>query len=100
MVVILLIGVAIGTVAAVLFRFLYYVVFLSRDVMRRGIGKFVMRMAGNALSFVVAVISGNVVTGLFDATGYITWGLAAVCVTAVSCAVWCGTEWVIRHCNK
>ena len=95
-----LIGVAIGTVAAVLFRFLYYVVFLSRDVMRREIGKFVMRMAGNALSFVVAVISGNVVTGLFAVTGYITWGLAAACVTAVSCAVWCGTEWVIRHCNK
>ena len=91
-----LIGVAIGTIAAVLFRFLYYVIFLSRNVMRRGVNKFLLRMTENVISIAAVIFIGNIIVRMVNMTGFIKWGLAAVMVTAVSCII-CGVvEWVGR----
>ena len=91
-----LIGVVIGTVAAVLFRFPYYVFFLSRHVMRRGAKKFVLRSVGNVVSFVTVAITGSMIISIINITGFMKWGLASVVVTAVSCAVWISVDWVVR----
>lgn len=95
-----LIGVAIGTVAAVLFRFLYYVLFLSRHVMRREVKMFFIRIIGNIVSFTTSAITGNMIVNMIKMTGLIKWGLFAVVVTVISCTIWIGIEWVISKFKK
>ena len=83
-----LIGVAIGTVAAVCFRFLYYVIFLSREVAPRKVSLFIIRMACNALSAIIVLAAGNLILSVFTVTGYITWGVCAGAVTLTAVVVW------------
>ena len=92
-----IVGVAIGTVAAVSFRFIYYVVFLSREVAQRKVGLFIVRMAGNILPFGIVLLLGYNVISRFDLTGYIGWGLAAITVTAMSVVIWFAVEYVLRR---
>ena len=101
-----LIGVAIGTVAAVSFRFLYYVFFLRREVMRRSGSLFFMRMICNAVSAVLVLSAGSLILSVFNITGYITWGVCAGAVTLVAAVVWWlvdkwyNTYWLKKQINS
>lgn len=92
-----LIGVAIGTVAAVGFRFIYYVFYLSREVMGRNTLRFAVRIATNLLSFTLVVIVGAQICSLFSMNGFISWGLSATLVSMISLIIWCSTEWIISR---
>jgi O-antigen/teichoic acid export membrane protein len=82
-----LIGVAIGTVCAVSFRFIFYVVYLSRNIMRRSIALFIRRMIVNAVSFMVIFGIGFVVQSLVQISDYATWVIAGVIITVAAIVV-------------
>ena len=72
-----LIGVAIGTVVAVAFRFIFYVVYLSKAIIYRDIHLFVKRQLINAVSFIISVLCGHIVTSLVEMENYFQWALCA-----------------------
>lgn len=82
-----LLGAAIGTVVAVAFRMLCYVFYLKDNVFGRRVFKFVLRFLLDALSFVISVVLGSLIAGMFDMSGFIRWCICAAAVTAVAAVV-------------
>lgn len=82
-----LIGVAIGTVAAVVFRFIFYAVYLSKEIICRNIHLFVRRMIINSTSFLLVVLCGHIVTSMVEMKNYLQWVLCAVIVMIIAVIV-------------
>lgn len=82
-----LVGVAIGTVAAVLFRFVSYMVYLSRHVIHRRIGLFVRRSVFCAAVFAVIVAAGTALCSRMNPTSPLGWVVTATAVSLLSGAV-------------
>ena len=82
-----LIGVAIGTVAAVMFRFIFYAVYLSKEIICRNIHLFVRRTIINTASFLLVVLCGQSITALVGITNYMYWILCACIVTTLAIVV-------------
>lgn len=85
-----LVGVAAATLAATWFRFLFYVVYLSRNIFNRKIGLFVKRSLINA-----AAVAGNYALGCkimscFSITNYISWAICGVVLVVVMGALTLG----------
>lgn len=81
-----LIGVAVGTLVATGFRFLYYVIYLSRNIMYRSVGKFLKRAGVNTTCFLTACIIGMLVIRQIAVSNYLVFvfcGILTVCITAV-----------------
>lgn len=68
-----LVGVAVGTLVAVSFRFAYYVFFLSKSVIKRSIFKFAKRMFWNLSSFICVYAFGNYTIQYFNISDYLHW---------------------------
>ena len=88
-----LIGVAIGTVIATFFRFIYYVYYLSKNIFYRPISKFIKRFFVNFGCFVVIYILGICIISQFDVSNYFKWAICAVITTGVA-----GGLTVISNC--
>ena len=82
-----LIGVAIGTVAATLYRFVFYAVYLSRNIMGRSIILWIKREITNIITIVIVCLAGNIVRNWFIFDNFLEWIKAGVAVAAVSVAV-------------
>ncbi len=84
-----LIGVAIGTLAATIFRFSYYVFYLSRHIMKRNIHATLKREIINAMNFVVVFFIGQRIITLGACENYLLWVLLAcgVFIMAVTIVV-------------
>lgn len=82
-----LVGVAIGTVAAVLFRFVYYMVYLSRHIIHRPARLFVRRCVYCAAVFAAIVAAGTAVCAWLGAASPLHWVLTAIAVSVVAGAV-------------
>lgn len=81
-----LVGVAIGTLAATAFRFLYYVFYLSNHIFNRNPLLFVKRFAVNALSFSLSWILGSLLASYIPMAGYAQWAVGGV-LTGILAAV-------------
>ncbi len=79
-----LLGVAIGTVAATMFRFVFYVVYLSRNILYRRISLWIKRETVNAAIFAVTYISGGTIVSQMTVQNYGEWALAACVVTVIA----------------
>lgn len=79
-----LVGVAIGTAAAVLFRFVCYMCYLSRHVIHRPARLFVRRGVYCTAVFIVIVGAGSAVCARMDASTPLRWVLTAIAVSLVS----------------
>ena len=75
-----LIGVAIGTLVAVLFRFIYYVIYLKRYIMKRRVSLFLKRQTANLISFVLSSAVGMSIVNSYDISNYLKWVVIAVVV--------------------
>lgn len=73
-----IVGVAIGTVLATLFRTAYYVTYLSKHILHRNISLWIKRMALNSFLFACIYIGGSMVVSNFPMNGYLEWVIAAV----------------------
>lgn len=86
-----LVGVAIGTATATLFRLLYYVAYLSKQIFYRKVQLFVKRLLVNGGSFALAYGIGSSVIARIPMEGYGTWAawvvLAAIIAGAVTAAL-------------
>lgn len=79
-----LIGVAIGTITATAFRFVYYVIYLSRKIFCRRISLFVKRTLVNAITFLLIWTLGGLAISLIAINDYATWALCGVLVAAIA----------------
>lgn len=81
-----LIGVAIGTLTAVTFRFVFYAFFLSKHVFYRKMSLIVKRFIVNCVSVFLCVGAGNLIGRLAGMQSYLTWFICA-CITALASLV-------------
>ena len=79
-----LIGVAIGTIIATLFRFTYYAFYLSKHVLHRKLSLWGKRMLTNFCNFFVICYIGNAIVKRFELFNYIHWVIAAGVITVLS----------------
>ena len=68
-----IIGVAIATLVATLFRGVYYAVFLSKHVMQRGIRLFIKRMIINTILFLSISMIGSLLNTHLEINSYLKW---------------------------
>ncbi len=80
-----LVGVAIGTILATLFRFAFYVLYLSKHIFHRSIRLSVKRFLVNCLTFIVILVVGNGMVSCVMISNYLLWALcgAVIAVTAL-----------------
>lgn len=79
-----LIGVAIGTVVATAFRFIYYAFYLSNNIMNRKILLFVKRMIVNGVEYVIIYLGGQFIVNKLPINNYFDWILAAIMVSILA----------------
>lgn len=77
-------GVIIATVAATAFRFGYYVIYLSKNIMNRSIWLFAKRMCVNILAFVAVFVLGSLAVAKLEMHNYLRWATGGVIVTAIA----------------
>ena len=82
-----MIGVAIGTLIATIFRLLYYVVYLSKNIFYRRIILFVRRVLVNIGIYLIIYIIGSLISANWNFSGYIMWTICGVLVTVVAAVV-------------
>lgn len=85
-----LIGVAIGTVCAVAFRFIFYVFYLSKNIINRDVWFWVKRLCVNAAMVIIIVFIGYWVLSKLNMTDYLHWAVAGIIVTAISAVITLG----------
>lgn len=68
-----LVGVAIGTLCATAFRFLYYVLYLSKHIFSRNAGLFVKRFSVNVLAFMASWALGSFLVARARMDNYAQW---------------------------
>lgn len=79
-----LIGVAIGTVLATLFRFVFYVVYLSKKVLNRSVWLCIKREAINVATVLIIYLIGVQITERFVLSTYFIWAGAGAIMFIVS----------------
>lgn len=83
-----LIGVALATLAATWFRFVYYIVYLSKNIFDREVKLFIKRFGINILALVGSCLSGYGVVSFVSMDNYWLWaicgGVSVIVVGAVT----------------
>ena len=82
-----LIGVAIGTLVAVAFRTIFYVFFLSKNIIYRSVGKFLRRQIINVIGFAFVIFLGERISSNFVFENYLQWIFCAVLVSIMAFVV-------------
>lgn len=78
-----LVGVAIGTLAATCFRFVYYVFYLSKNIIFRKINMFAKRLLVNTLAGIFNILTGYFVISKITISDYIMWIACGVLSAAI-----------------
>jgi O-antigen/teichoic acid export membrane protein len=78
-----LIGVAMATLIATWFRFIYYVFYLSKNIFNRSIELFVKRFMINAGAFVCNCVVGYAVASCFVFENYLEWAFCGAVLVAI-----------------
>ena len=82
-----LVGVAIGTVTATLFRFSYYAIYLSKNILFRKIRLWIKRELINVSNLFLIYYVGNGIVDLFAINNYIIWVETAITIAIVSSVI-------------
>ena len=95
-----LIGVAIGTLVAVTYRTLYFVVYINKNIINRSIAKFIKQLLIDLLCISLIVAIGNFICKwLNPSVNYINWVFAGALLFTVSLLI-IGIINVIFYSNK
>lgn len=79
-----LLGVAIGTVLANIYRFVYFAVYLSNHIVHRSIFLWIKRMLINSISFIVVFFLGKHIILMLSIKNYFEWVAAGTIVSLVA----------------
>lgn len=82
-----LVGVAIGTLIAVVFRFVFYAVYLSRNVIHRSIKLFIKRTMVNSFNFAFVYIIGGLMLRCTVIDSYFDWIVWAILVALMAALI-------------
>ena len=82
-----LLGVALATVVATLFRFVFYVIYLVKNIMFRKVGKFLKRIGTNLAAFLLAWLAGTALSSLLPCDNYLRWAVCGAGAFLVSLAL-------------
>lgn len=82
-----LVGVAIGTIAATLFRFVYYAIYLSKNILHKPFAQLLKRLTINLVTCVIICFAGNSIIAKFTISSYFTWAIAGAIVAAMALCV-------------
>ncbi len=77
-------GVALGTVLATLFRFVYYALYISKKILNRKVMLWFKREAINSISIVLIYLSGGIVLQYLNYSDYLSWAIAGIIMFVVS----------------
>ena len=89
-----LVGVSIATLIAIIFRYIYYAVYLSKNVIYRNIGFFIKRVLVNLFGLVFVVIVGNILNLFIDIENYFIWSVCGVIIFLMACLVVVTLNWI------
>lgn len=87
-------GVALGTVLATGFRFLYYVIYLSKHIFYRSVRVSAKRFLVNALILLTTVLLGNGLISLVAISDYLLWAFCGAAIVAVALCIALGINWL------
>lgn len=73
-----LVGVAIGTVLATTYRFVYYVFYLSKNIMKRKIALWIKRELVNIAILILALLISNIIVETLIIDDFVSWIKAGV----------------------
>lgn len=76
-----LVGVAIGTVMATLFRFVYYALYLSKHVIHRSALLCAKRIITSVLAFAFTILLGKCILQKLSIDSFKSWAIAGVIIT-------------------
>ena len=79
-----LVGVAIGTLVAAVFRFTYYVFYLRTHIFNRPTRKCVKREVINGSLIVAVYLIGEAIVSRWNFSGYMAWIICAIIVTTLA----------------
>lgn len=79
-----LVGVAVGTVLATLFRYVYYVFYLSRHILYRNTVLWIKRTLVNSVTFICIYVIGTLVVKHYIISNYIEWMIVGIIITVIS----------------
>lgn len=82
-----LIGVAIGTLTATLFRMIYYADYLTKNIFNRKISLFIRRESVNIVICIAIYALGSLIRASWSFSGYIMWALCGAIVTAMAIVI-------------
>lgn len=82
-----LVGVAIGTMLATFFRFVFYAIYLSKNVIMRNIILWIKRETINVFSFAAVLLFGNFVLQYFSINDFIEWVKVGILVFVSSSVI-------------
>ncbi len=82
-----LVGVAIGTVCATAFRLIFYVFYLSKNILNRSVGLWLKRTVVNAVVMIIIIFLGNLATSHMEIDNYLYWALTGVITVGIAAAV-------------
>ena len=82
-----LVGVAAATLAAMVFRTIYYAWFLSNHILHRPFGLFVRREAVNGAAFTIICVIGGKVLENRNICCSMDWIISAIAVTVIAVLV-------------
>lgn len=89
-----IVGVAIGTILAISFRFLYYAFYLRDHILKRGLGTFIKKLFVNLMIFFIIQLVGFFLTSKFEANSYLQWAILAFCVVLLSILITIGMNFL------
>lgn len=82
-----LVGVAIGTIVATFFRFVFYVVHLSKNIMLRSINLWIRRMIVNMFIIAIIYLGGKYFLKIYIVNSYFTWFISGIFMMFFSCSI-------------
>lgn len=79
-----LVGVAIGTVLATSFRFVFYAIYLSRDILKHKLSIWIKREIINVITILIIYLCGMYIVEKFTFSSYLNWAEAGVIMIIIS----------------
>ena len=79
-----LVGVAIGTVLATSFRFVFYAIYLSRDVLKHKLSLWIKREIINLITLLMIYLCGTYIVDKFIFSSYVIWIEAGIIMILIS----------------
>ncbi len=79
-----LVGVAIGTVLATTYRFVFYAIYLSKNIMGRSVGLWIKREIINIITIIIIYYFGSIVRDQFIINNFFDWIKSGFIVAVIS----------------